>query len=196
MSTNRRSRAEMAQDTTHRLLAVARQAFAVRGFAEVSLDGIAAEAGLTRGALHHHFGNKAGLLEAVLRQMDDEIGAEIDAAWDPTLPSWAGWRACFHQYLNAVLQPDRLRLFFLEAPSALGARAWDILLNSGLSDIVEGLSDPEVAGAIIPGNAEALAHALNGAVVNLCFWIAADPTGARRDEAHRLLDQIFDGLTR
>ena len=63
------------------------------------------QAGVTRGALHHHFTNKAGLFEAVLRRMDAEIGDEIDAAWDPALPSWTAWRACFHQYLDAVLRP-------------------------------------------------------------------------------------------
>ncbi|MES2145676.1 MAG: helix-turn-helix domain-containing protein, partial [Pseudomonadota bacterium] len=103
MSIAAKSRAEMAQDTTDRLIAVARHAFASDGFAAVSLDAVAAEAGVTRGALHHHFTNKAGLLEAVLRRIDAEIGAEIDLIWDATPDPWSAFQACFHTYLDAVL---------------------------------------------------------------------------------------------
>ncbi|MGL4236203.1 TetR/AcrR family transcriptional regulator, partial [Tabrizicola sp.] len=175
---------------------VAHRAFADRGFAEVSLDALAAEAGVTRGALHHHFTNKAGLFEAVLRQMDAEIGAELDAAWDSALPSWTAWRACFHQYLDAVLRPDRLRLFFLEGPAILGAQAFDLLLNSGLAEVVEGLSDPGVQMALTVADAEAMAITLNGAVLNLALWVAEAPDQPdRKARAHRMLDALFDGLT-
>ena len=151
---------------------------------------------MTRGALHHHFTNKAGLFEAVLRRMDAEIGDEIDAAWDPALPSWTAWRACFHQYLDAVLRPDRLRLFFLEGPAILGARAFDLLLTSGLSEVIDGLSDPEVQLALTVDDAEAMAVTLNGAALNLAFWVAEAPGDAdRKQRAHRMLDALFDGLT-
>lgn len=193
MSTDRRTRAEQAQETTGRILAVAREVFTSQGVAQASLDAISAQAGVTRGALHHHFTNKAGLLEAILREMDAEIGAEIDAAWCPDTPSWDSWRACFHQYLDAVLRPDRLRLFFLEAPAVLGARAFDLLLESGLADLVEGLSDSRVQGELATTDAEALAITLNGAALNLAFWVAEDP--ARLPRAHRMLDALFDGLT-
>jgi AcrR family transcriptional regulator len=196
MSTDRRSRAEQAQETTERILSVARAVFTTQGVAQASLDAISAEAGVTRGALHHHFTNKAGLFEAVLRRMDREIGDEIDAAWDPALPSWAAWRACFHQYLDAVLRPDRLRLFFLEGPAILGARAFDLLLTSGLSEVVEGLSDPEVRRALTVADAEAMAITLNGAALNLAFWVAEAPEDPdRMARAHRMLDAVFDGLT-
>jgi AcrR family transcriptional regulator len=196
MSIDRPSRAEQAHETTERILAVAREVFTTHGVAQASLDAISAQAGVTRGALHHHFTNKAGLFEAVLRRMDAEIGDEIDAAWDPDLPSWAAWRACFHQYLDAVLRPDRLRLFFLEGPAILGARAFDLLLTSGLSEVVEGLSDPEVRRALTVADAEAMAITLNGAALNLAFWVAEAPQDAdRMARAHQMLDAVFDGLT-
>jgi AcrR family transcriptional regulator len=197
MSIDRRSRAEQAHETTERILAVARTVFTTHGVAQASLDAISAQAGVTRGALHHHFTNKAGLFEAVLLRMDAEIGDEIDAAWDPNLPTWTAWRTCFHQYLDAVLRPDRLRLFFLEGPAILGARAFDLLLTSGLSDVVEGLSDPEVQRSLTVADAEAMAITLNGAALNLAFWVAEAPaTSDRKARAHRMLDALFDGLTR
>jgi AcrR family transcriptional regulator len=197
MSTDRKTRTEQAQATTERILAVAREVFSRQGVAQASLDAISAEAGVTRGALHHHFTNKAGLFEAVLRRMDAEIAAELDAAWDPALPSWTAWRACFHQYFDAVLRPDRLRLFFLEGPAVLGARAFDLMLTSGLSELVEGLSDRGVQEELVVRDAEALAMTLNGAVLNLAFWVAEAPEHpGRMARAHRMLDALFDGLTR
>lgn len=196
MSTDRRSRAEQAHETTERILAVAREVFTTQGVAQASLDAISMQAGVTRGALHHHFTNKAGLFEAVLLRMGAEIGEEIDAAWDPEMPSWAAWRACFHQYLDAVLRPDRLRLFFLEGPAILGARSFDLMLTLGLSEVVEGLSDPEVSRELAVSDAEAMANMLNGAVLNLAFWVAETPENSdRKARAHRMLDALFDGLT-
>jgi AcrR family transcriptional regulator len=196
MSTEPTLRAQKAQETTTRILDIARKAFARDGAAHVSLDAIALQAGVTRGALHHHFINKNGLFEAVLLTMDEEIGAEIDASWSPDLPSWQSWRACFHQYLDAVLRPDRLRLFFVDGPAILGAQAFQLLLNSGLSEVVDGLRDPSVTGAISVNDPEALAHLLNGAIINLAIWVAADPSTDRHLRAHRMLDALFDGISR
>jgi AcrR family transcriptional regulator len=189
MSTaDRRSRATMIAETTARLLAVARTAFADQGFAAVSLDALAAQAGMTRGAVHHHFGNKAGLFEAVFRAIDAEIGDELDAVWDTETDPWAAFRACFHAYLDAVVRPDRCRILFEDGPAVLGNRAFEILIDSGLADVIAILDGLIAAGRLTTDEAEALAHALNGATVNLSFWLAA--------RAHATLDALFDGLTR
>jgi AcrR family transcriptional regulator len=197
MSTHRKTRAEAAQATTERLIATAHRAFAERGFAEVSLDALAAEAGVTRGALHHHFGNKAGLFEAVLRRIDAEIAAEMRAVWEATPDAWEGFRACFHVYLDAALRPDRCRILFQDAPAVLGMKAIDILMESGFGDMVAELQGLIAGGRISPADAEALAHLLNGASINLAFWAAEGAAGeGRRDRAHATLSALFDGLTR
>lgn len=196
MSTNRKTRAEAAQETTDRLITVARQAFAERGFAEVSLDALSAEAGVTRGALHHHFTNKAGLFEAVLRRIDAEIAAEMQAVWDATPDPWDGFRACFHVYLNAVLRPDRCRILFQDAPAVLGMKSVDILMESGFGEMVADLEDLIAARRIRAPDAEALGHLLNGATINLAFWSAeGSPTEDRQARAHATLAALFDGLS-
>ncbi len=182
----------MAQDTTDRLIAVARHAFASDGFAAVSLDAVAAEAGVTRGALHHHFTNKAGLLEAVLRRIDAEIGAEIDLIWDATPDPWSAFQACFHTYLDAVLGRDLRRILFQDAPAVLGARAYEILLDSGLAEVIGSLSDLIADGRLRPADPVALAHLINGATINLAFWASEDET--RRTTAHDTLSLMFRGL--
>lgn len=196
MSTDRITRAQAAQATTERLIVAAHRAFAERGFAEVSLDALAADAGVTRGALHHHFGNKAGLFEAVLRRIDAEIAAEMQTFWDARTDVWEGFRACFHVYLDAVLRPDRSRILFQDAPAVLGMKSLDILMESGFGDMVAELQGLIASHRISACDAEALGHLLNGATINLAFWAAGDPAErGRRDRAHATLAALLDGLT-
>ncbi|MFN3722370.1 MAG: TetR/AcrR family transcriptional regulator [Paracoccaceae bacterium] len=185
----------MAQDTTDRLIATARNRFALMGFAQVSLDSLAAEAGVTRGALHHHFTNKAGLFEAVLRQIDAEIAGELSLVWQARDDSWLAFRQCFHTYLDAVLRPDRRRILFQDAPAVLGTKAVDILMESGFGAMVSDIEALIHDGRLAPVDSVALAHLLNGSIMNLAFWAAEDPgEDARLPRAHETLSAMFDGL--
>ncbi|WGV17437.1 TetR/AcrR family transcriptional regulator [Fuscovulum ytuae] len=190
-------RAEAAEQTAARLLATARQSFATQGFAHVSLDALAAEAGVTRGALHHHFQNKAGLFEAVFRAVDAEIGDELDRIYDAAGDPWHGLTACYHAYLDLALQPANARILFRDAPAVMGARAMDILMESGFATIVEELAALIAAGRIRPLDPVAAAHLLNGAVMAQALWLAGcdGGTDAQRSAAHAALAAIFDGLT-
>ena len=189
-------RAEAAELTALRLVATARMAFAVQGFAQVSLDALAAEAGVTRGALHHHFQNKAGLFEAVFRAVDAEIGAELDVIYDAQGDAWAGLKACYHAYLDLALRPDRARILFRDAPSVMGARAMEILMESGFATIVDDLAVLIAKGRLRPLDPVAVAHVLNGAVMAQVLWLAAAeaPTETQRTAAHAALEAVFDGL--
>lgn len=190
------SRSEAAELTAARLVITARRAFAEQGFAAVSLDALAAEAGVTRGALHHHFTNKAGLFEAVLRAVDAEIGDELDRIHDAEPDRWQAFRTCFHAYLDLALHPDRRRILFHDAPAVLGTRAMEILMASGFATMVADLCDLRAQGRIRPIHPEAVAHVLNGAVMAQVMWLAdegADPD--RLAAAHAALDAVFDGLT-
>ncbi|MCZ8336126.1 MAG: TetR/AcrR family transcriptional regulator [Rhodobacteraceae bacterium] len=190
-------RAEAAEQTASRLIATARQAFATQGFAHVSLDALAAEAGVTRGALHHHFQNKAGLFEAVFRAVDAEIGHDLDRIYDAAGDPWRGLTACYHAYLDLALSPDRARIMFRDAPAVMGARAMDILMESGFSTVVEELTGLIAAGRLRPLDPVAVAHLLNGAVMAQALWLAGcdGGTDAQRAAAHAALEATFDGLT-
>jgi len=197
MSIDRKTRAEAAQETTDRLIAVAHRAFAERGFAEVSLDALSAEAGVTRGALHHHFTNKAGLFEAVLRRIDAEIGAEMQAAADASADAWTAFQRCFHVYLDGVLRPDRCRILFQDAPAVLGMKSVDILMESGFGEMVADIQALIDARTLAAQDAEALGHLLNGATINLAFWAAEGPAVEDRPaRAHAALAGLLETLLR
>ncbi len=186
----------MAQGTTDALIAAARMAFAAQGFAATSMDALAAEAGVTRGALHHHFGNKAGLLKAVLRRLDTELSVEVDAAYAGHPDPWRGFQAGFHAYLDAALRPDRRRILFQDAPGVLGMVAVDILLDSGFGALVDELRRLIADGRIAARDPEPLGHLLNGATINLAFWVAeGTPDQDRLPRAHATLQVLLDGLT-
>src|SRR4051794_40811998 len=70
---SRRTQAERTAETRKALIAAGRQLFAARGYDEVGAEEIVRAAGLTRGALYHHFpGGKAGLLEAIYERLEAE----------------------------------------------------------------------------------------------------------------------------
>lgn len=195
MSTARRTRAEAAQDTAAQLVATAREVFATQGYDALSLDALALRAGVTRGALHHHFGNKAGLFEAVMRQVDAEIAAAVEDEWSRNPDPWDRFRACYHRYLDAALAPGVRRILFRDAPAVLGLKAVEILLESGFGEVVAALGDLAAEGRVRPLDPVAVAHMLNGATLQLAFWAAEAPEGDDRlARAHATLAAVFDGL--
>ncbi len=177
-----------------RLVAVAQDAFAEEGYAAVSLDALAARAGVTRGALHHHFGNKTGLFRAVILRIDVEISAQIDAVWARRTDPWEGFQACYHSYIDAVLEPERRRIVFRDMPAVMGIEGVNLLMNSGFAQIVEDLRGLIAAGRITATDPEALTHLINGAAMQLAFW-AAEGDAGRVAKAHAALDVLFDGMT-
>lgn len=185
----------MREETIARLLSVARKHFTEQGFAATSLDALAAEAGLTRGALHHHFVNKAGLFEAVLRTVDAEIDAALDAEWDAEPDKWRAFQNCYHRYLVEALDPSRRRIMFQDAHSVLGARAYEILMDEGLGTLIEDLRLLIDEGRVAPLDPEALAQMLNGAISNLAWWAATAPPGEDRlPRAHQTLAIVLAGM--
>ncbi len=75
-----KTRAAMMQETRAKLLAAGRKAFAEKGFAGAYMDDFTAQAGLTRGALYHNFGDKRGLFAAVVDEIDSAIAAQAHEA--------------------------------------------------------------------------------------------------------------------
>jgi AcrR family transcriptional regulator len=115
----RRTRAEM-EETRALLLATARKVFTERGYADTSMDDLTAQAGLTRGALYHHFGDKKGLLAAVVQQIDAEMDARLQAISDNADDPWQGFCGRCQAYLEMALEADIQRIVLRDARAVLG----------------------------------------------------------------------------
>jgi AcrR family transcriptional regulator len=82
----RRTQAERSAEATDKLLAAASACLVRHGYAATSVTEIAAEAGMSRGALQHHFETKADLLFAVFAGFSSSLVAALDGV-DATLPA-------------------------------------------------------------------------------------------------------------
>src|SRR5919108_1957781 len=120
-----RPRSEMIAETRARLIAAARQAFGTVGYAEASMDDFTAAAGLTRGALYHHFGDKKGLLEAVIAEIDAEMNERLCTISAGAPNRWQGFVDESVAYIEMALEPEIQRIMLRDGPAVLGdPAAW------------------------------------------------------------------------
>jgi AcrR family transcriptional regulator len=168
-----RKRSEMVEETRSKLIETARKAFAEKGYAKASMDDITAEAGLTRGALYHHFGDKKGLLQAVVDQIDSEMAARARQTATQAESVWEGLLAEGIAYIEMALNPEVQRIVLLDGPAVLGDPSRWPSQNSCLQATIGMVQALIRDGVMKPVNAEAAAHLLNGAALNAALWIAA-----------------------
>lgn len=184
-------RAEKMEETRQRLLAAARVAFAEKGYAAASMDDLTAAVGLTRGALYHHFGDKRGLLLAVVTEMDaamaaraHAIGQQCDSLWDALLAEGAA-------YIDMACEPDVQRIVLLDGPAVLGDPSQWPSQNSCLQTTTQVLRRLIADGTVRPVDPEAAARLINGAALNAALWVAASDAPAevlpKAQEAFRVL---------
>jgi AcrR family transcriptional regulator len=165
----------MIAETRAKLIAVARHAFGTVGYAEASMDDFTREAGLTRGALYHHFGDKKGLLEAVVRQIDAEMSARLCKINSDAPTNWQGFVDESVAYIEMALEPEIQRIMFRDGPAVLG----DITLWPSTSGCVAALSESldklKAAGELVDIDTEVAARMINGASSGAALWIANAP---------------------
>lgn len=188
-------RKEMIAETRAKLVGAARRAFGTVGYAEASMDQFTAEAGLTRGALYHHFGDKKGLLEAVVAEIDAEMNARLDAVVRSAADPWQGFADECIAYIEMALEPEIQRIVLRDGPSVLGDPSTWPSQNGCIRSMSAGLGDLAASGVIRPVDPEATARLINGAMLQAALWIAnaADPeaTSVKAVSAFRAL---LDGL--
>lgn len=122
-----KSNKERTEQTRADLLAAARKLFIDKGYAETATPDIVAEAGVTRGALYHHFEDKKALFAAVVEQEAKAVAAEVDAA----SPEGGSVRDMLirggEAFIAAMQQPGRTRLLLLDGPAVLGRTEMDAI---------------------------------------------------------------------
>jgi len=173
-------------DATRRdLIAAARAAFAADGYAQARAGDIVATAGLTRGALYHHFDGKAGLFRAALEDVQAVLAKEIrNRALAAKGGPLARLRVGFQTYLDMAARADIRRILFVDGPAVLGWAAWrEIDLEYGFKATRAALAAAMEAGEIETCPVDPLTHVLLGAVTQAGLEIgdAADPDAARRE---------------
>lgn len=166
-------RAEMVEESKAKLVKAARHAFATKGYAAASMDELTAEAGLTRGALYHNFGDKKGLLQAVIDQIDGEMLARMRIASAKAKNPWDGFVDEGVAYIEMALEPEIQRIMLLDGPAVLGDPSRWPNQTTCLRTTTETIETLIKSGTVKPLDAEAAARLVNGAALNAALWIAA-----------------------
>jgi AcrR family transcriptional regulator len=191
-----RTQAERSETTRAALITAGRELFGARGYADVGTEEIVRAAGVTRGALYHHFDGKRDLLSAVYEQVESELAAKVAESLSGAERPLEVMREGAAMLLDAALEPEVQRIVLLDAPSVLGWEEWrEIGLRYALGLMEGTLAAAMDAGEIRRQPLRPLAHALLGALDEVAMLVARaeDPVTARA-EAGETLTGLIESL--
>jgi AcrR family transcriptional regulator len=189
-------RVQYAEATRGALLESARQLFAAEGYVDVSIDEICRHAGVTKGALYHHFRDKRDLFRAVFEQVEGEWADELAALVADERDPMERIQITGDAFLDACLDPARQRILLLDGPSLV---AWEemrrIDAGRGFGLIATMLGDAMDAGQLERQPVGPLAHLMLGAMYEASLAIARDKDPARaRKRIGTALTRLVEGL--
>lgn len=192
----KRKKSEQSEATRAALLEAARSLFSGRGFAETPTEEIVRRAGVTRGALYHHFRSKEDLFCAVFEQVEAEVTARTGEAALGAGGVWEGILAAVDTYLDACEDPAVARITLIDAPSVLGFEVWHEVMQQyggGLTQMA--LEAAMNDGLVERQPAAPLAQLLLGAfsVAGQVIARAEDPAAARA-EMGAAVRRLLEGL--
>lgn len=170
-----------AEATRRVIMRAGRELFATQPYPDVTNLQICARAGVTRGALQHHFGNKLGLFTAVFDGLQNDVVSRVmDAVTDHHDP-WEQAQAAIVAYLDACTAPDYQTVVLKEAPAALGWQRWRERHVDGFAGAAREVIGNFTAADLIKHSPVMFAALMRGALTEMSFQIARsdEPTQAR-----------------
>lgn len=190
------TKAAQREATVARLIAVARDRFAQHGYAAAATEELVQAAGVTRGALYHHFESKEGLFRAVLAQVHAEVGQRVGAAAEAETDDWNALLAGCRAFLAAANDPAIQRIMLIDGPAVLGWSEWRAMdAEHSLRLLRDHLALLSLQGVLRTGRIDGLAHLLSGAMNELALWVAQRGGDASAlDEASAVLEETLEGL--
>ncbi|MCF2129488.1 TetR/AcrR family transcriptional regulator [Strepomyces sp. STD 3.1] len=189
-------RDKYAENTRRALLDTGLRLFTERDFSAVSAEELVRTAGLTRGALYHHFNGKPGLFEAVFEEQErratERISAAVSSLGDPIERA----DRAVHAVLDVCTDYTYRHIVLQQGPIALGWPRWRELDQRHLGGVLVGIVEAALAaGRIRPYPAGLIAGAFYGALTELALTIAeSDNPEQARDQAASLVADLVGGL--
>jgi AcrR family transcriptional regulator len=196
MNVKARTQAERSEATRGALIAAGRRLFAERGYAEVGTEEIVREAGVTRGALYHHFDGKRELMRAVYEQLEEELSQQFAASVTPGAEPLQVLREGAETFLDQCLEREVQQIALLDAPAVLGWEEWREINARYALGLIEGvLRHGMETGSVREQPARPLAHALIGALDEVAMLVArSDDPAATRAEVGETLRGLIEAL--
>lgn len=191
------TKASQREATTAALVGAARELFSQRGYASVGTEEIVQQAGVTRGALYHHFrGGKEELFRAVVIQLSAETAGRVRAAARAIEDPWDALVGGIDAFLDACATTEVQRILLVDGPAVLGWDVWRAIDEDyGLGLLEDALGRAIDAGRLPPQPTRAAAHVLVGALDEAAMVVArADDPLAARAEMGQTVHRLLEGL--
>jgi AcrR family transcriptional regulator len=186
------TQAERTEATRGALVAAARALFGARGYAAVGTEEIVAAAGVTRGALYHHFRDKRDLFRAVFVDSESSFVQRVAERVAGVADPYELLVAALEATLDACTDRELARIAFLDGPAVLGFEEWrSIVEGYSLGLLTAMLGQAMDAGALRRAPLDPLAHLVSGALNEAGMAIAS---GGDRREVGEALRALLDGL--
>lgn len=167
--------AERASATRARLIAVARRMFGEQGYAGTATEAVLQEAGVARGAMYHHFADKATLFEAVCLAVCEDIVPAVERAADARRDPLDALVQGSIRWIEKTSEPEARRILMIDAPTVLGWARWQALDDRlSQASLAEGMQAAIAAGAIrLDCRLELAVAMMNGALNALALRVNA-----------------------
>ena len=181
--------------TREALVDAAEGLFGRAGYAATSIEEIVAAAGVTKGAMYHHFPDKEALFKAVFEKVQQQVSDKVAAEFLQLEP-WDALVAGCRLWIDVHLDPAVRQIALTDARAVLG---WDIAraVETRFSAVAlrGALRKAIHAGVIEPQPLRPLALMLTGALSEACLYVAqADDADGARDEVSNLIVSVLAGL--
>jgi AcrR family transcriptional regulator len=190
-------RAAQGQATRELLIEVATRLFAERGYEDTSIEAVLAAAGVSRGALYHHFAGKDALFSAVVDSVENRIAAELTAVVADARDPVDAVTAASLGWVGLAGDPVIQRVVLIDAPSVLGWDRWraagEQSAQEAMREMLQAIAD---SGRLTPELVGPFAHMILAALDEIALVIAraedpeaamAEGLGAVRELLRRLL---------
>lgn len=190
------TKVQQREATMQTILSISREMFAEYGFANTALEDIVQKAGVTRGALYHHFGNKEGLFKAVLELVQEEVAQRIEQAAQQHEDPWKQLTAGCDAFLEANTDKAIQRIMLVDGPAVLGWNVWrEADARTSVRLLREVLTELRDQGIIKDLPLSALTQLFSGAMNELALWIAqTENPQASLKEAQAALNEVLNGI--
>jgi len=190
----RRTQAERTATTRAALLGAARELFAERGFASTGREDIAERAGVTQGALYHHFASKAEVAAAVVAELDAELVEHVVAAARAGTTAYDQLRRSCRAYIDACAEPAIARIL-ADAPSVLGMQEWRASSESCVPLLEAALANLAREGVDVPGEPRFAAVLVLGMLNEAALSVASAPKPpVARRQANATVEAFLEKL--
>jgi AcrR family transcriptional regulator len=191
-------RAAQGRATRGQLIEVATRLFAEHGYEGTSIEAVLSAAGVSRGALYHHFAGKEALFEAVLEAVSEQVTADLAEVTKGCSDPVDAMRTAALAWISLAADPVIQRVVLVDAPSVLGWDRWRAMDDGrtlgALREMLRAVSD---AGRLPPELVAPFSHMILAALDEITLVVArASDSTAAVAEGRMAVEELLRRLLR